>query len=114
MNETLEEDGYNSADTSNRTFISFENTSVDFCIPTTTPNYYHSHFAYLFFDYALNSFMTINEALDAASEDVFNEVDFGSCPLNMGYQYSYWFNGTLHEEDCYLRIYGDGDEIIPS
>ncbi|WNZ28675.1 MAG: DUF2341 domain-containing protein [Candidatus Bathyarchaeota archaeon] len=114
--DDLGSNGYSSPDGTDHVFISFENTSVDFCIPTGFDSYNYSHFAYLFFDYALNSFMTVNEALDAASEDVFNQADFGSTALYNGYNYT-WYDPRIPgyvEDKCYLRIYGDGDHIIPN
>jgi len=123
MNGTeMNNDGYDNPDGSDHCFISFENVSVDFCIPTKSAGDWNfGHFAYLFFDYALNSFMTINEALDAAAEDTCNKENFGATELYNGYTYTWYEEDEENPEEyiehvdtCYMRVYGDGDHTLPS
>jgi len=114
MNGTeMNNDGYANPDGSDHCFISFENVSVDFCIPTGFDSCNFGHFAYLFFDYELNGPFTIREALDAAAEDTCNE-DFGATELYNGYSFWYSDGQGWTEYKSYLRVYGDGAHILPS
>jgi hypothetical protein len=121
MNTTdLSEDGYDSPDGTNRCFISFEKTSVDFCIPTKSAgNWNFGHFAYLFYGYVTDGYLTINDALDAAAFDTCDGEAFGATELYNGYNFT-WYeevsqdNWIEHEDTCYMRVYGDGDHIMPT
>jgi hypothetical protein len=58
--------------------------------------------------------MTIRDSLDAAALDSCGGVSFGDTELYDGYYFSWW-NGTSYETDeCSMRVYGDGNHIMPS
>jgi hypothetical protein len=73
-----------------------------------------AHFAYLFFDYALNGPFTVRDALDLAAEDTHGpEVpSFGDCQLYTGYEIlDPRTNSTVIGK---MRIWGDGEHLLPN
>jgi hypothetical protein len=105
---SLEDDGYASPDGSNHCFIGFDNYSIWFTNKTTYGDFDYGDFVSLFFEYALYNGWTINDALDAATEDTHWQSSFGDCKLYTGY--------LMPDPDnpgqsvmCYMRVWGDGN-----
>jgi hypothetical protein len=104
----LESDGYATPDGSNRCFMSFDIYSIWFTNKTTYSDYDYGDFASLFFKYAMCDGWTINDALDAAAEEIHWQSSFGDCQLYTGYPMPD-LDSPGTSVLCYLRVYGDGN-----
>jgi hypothetical protein len=114
--EDLSSDGYANPDGTDHVFISFDGLSINFKNSTEYDTFEYQHFAYLFFDYALNGPFTVRDALDLAADDTHSESSYGACQLNTGYSMNWWYNATHYEvwENNKMRVWGDGDHILPN
>jgi hypothetical protein len=109
MNTTyLEPDGYMTPDGSKECFIGFDNYSIWFTNTTGYGSFNYGDFASLFFDYAMIDGWTINDALDAATEETHTQASFGDCQLHTGYLMPDVENNG-QPVTCYMRVWGDGD-----
>jgi hypothetical protein len=113
---SLSDNGYiETADTSDQCFIGFENVSMPFENSTHYSNYLYAHFAALFYYYAIEGHFTVKNALDAAAAVSCGEPWFGDTELYKGYNYTWWNSIEQKWETsiCKMRVYGDGDHMIP-
>jgi hypothetical protein len=111
----MSEDGYtNSSDDADRCFISFQHTSMNFYNRTGySGGYQYAHFVYEFYQYLLDGH-TVNDAINSASINTCGS-DFEDCELNTGYVFTTYFEDRppYPDADCRLRIFGDGNMVIP-
>jgi hypothetical protein len=112
VTQHMSDEGYGSPDDGNQVYIGFPygSASLEEPIPfdwdTGTRYYYWVHH---FFYWALYYDMSVNAALNAASQDSWG-YDFGSqyCPLSQGFT-AYWWNGNPETmNDCTMAVYGNG------
>ncbi len=107
---TLSSDGYAIPDYSDHVFISFSWLSIWYKTPATNPTYNYGHWAYLFYYYALQGY-TIHDALDQASRDTHNNLNYDNCQLDNGF--TAW-NPVDHTWDqSRMRVWGDGSHRLP-
>lgn len=107
----LEADGYASPDGSNHCFIGFDVYSIFFINKTGYGGFDYGDFVSLFFQYALIDGWTVNDALDAATEETHWQSSFGDCQLYTGYIMldPYDQGETV---TCYMRVWGDGNQKL--
>ena len=110
-NTTFSENGYANASTDyGRCFISFDGVSINFKSPTGYLTYNYGDFAEIFYQYALQGY-SINDALDLATRYTHEyETFYSQCQL-------YWPDGGYtmpgYNKTCYMRVWGDGDLVLP-
>ncbi|MCW4002587.1 MAG: DUF2341 domain-containing protein [Candidatus Bathyarchaeota archaeon] len=113
-NATLSANGYASPDGSGRCFISFDGISINFKNVTGYGSYDYGDFADRFYYYALNGY-SINDALDAAARYTHGSIyDYDEIQLYYPTK-GYWMDnpqggGVMK---CYMRVWGDGNHVIP-
>jgi hypothetical protein len=109
----LEDYGYaGGADNSDHVFISFSHVSPCYLYRGDISDRYYSQFVYTFFDTALQH-NTVTDSLDAASRFINgNNVPFGSSRLYNNQQV--WDTYNHCWTTTQMRVWGDGNHIIPS
>jgi nucleoside-specific outer membrane channel protein Tsx len=117
-NTTLNEDGYANPDNSGRCFISFANVSINFKNVTGYSSYNYGDFAEKFYYYALNGY-SIKDALDSATRLTHGEDTYYYSQCQLYYPTrGYWMDdprpGETGQFKCYMRVWGDGNHVIPS
>ncbi|MFZ2097979.1 MAG: DUF2341 domain-containing protein, partial [Anaerolineales bacterium] len=113
MGETsasMSDDGYADPDGSGRCFISFDGISINFKNVTRYSSYNYGDFAEKFYYYALQGY-SINDALDRATLDTHNLYYYSQCQLYYPTQ-GYWMDYPTSIYS-YMRVWGDGDLVIP-
>jgi hypothetical protein len=109
--DTLSDDAYGSPDNSDHVFIGFEWLSKWYEDPTLNPTYNYGHFAYQFYNYLLQGY-TVNDALDMAAFFVsYGITPYLHCELKIGYDA--WNPNNEAFEPSAMRVWGDGNHIIP-
>jgi hypothetical protein len=109
MNTThLEPDGYMTPDSTKECLIGFDNYSIWFTNTTGYGNFNYGDFASLFFEYTMIDGWTINDALDAATEETHTQASFGDCQLYTGYLMPDVENNG-QPVTSYMRVWGDGN-----
>lgn len=109
----LSADGYGDPDTTDYCFIGFETFSPPLTNVTGYQDKTMADFVQAFYDKALNTTnrATINEALDYASNQAFNQ-DFVDTPL-YGDGWDAWVpdpvNASWHTS---MKVYGDGNSYL--
>ena len=86
-NTSMSDDGYADADGEGRCFISFDGISMNFKNVTGYSSNNYGDFADRFYYYALDGFHSINDALDAATQDTHDPQthdDYSDCQLYTG------------------------------
>jgi len=125
-NSTMSRDGYalNETNTSGRCFIGFDYLSIWFHAGTGHSNATYGQLADLFFKYLLDGY-TVRDALDTATSitrgvDYLRDWEMADHPGTYFYKppgYEIWDqhanNGTGAWAMSRIRIWGDGDTIIP-
>lgn len=102
--------GYASPDSNDYAYIGFENISKWMCDNSEFGYYNYGDFVRRFYDYALGSHYSINDALDMAMLQVtLGMQDFGDSVLYNGYN-AYAFGQTWKSR---MRVFGDGSMNLP-
>lgn len=110
----MNSNGYDNPDNGDYTFIGFE----DFGIPlseniTGGGGLNYGDWVKKFYDYTLDESYTINDALDAASEDMLGSgKDFGDTDLYNGYEYE--LPPPYGDWSGRMRVYGNGNNYLPN
>jgi Divergent InlB B-repeat domain/PEGA domain len=104
----ISDNGYYYPDTGRQCYVAFPwgSASLEQRIPRTTGEQYF-HWVNTFFWYALNTDMTVNQALDQASGQYWGG-NFGNSPLRTGFQ-AYWSPDWWPQVDSTMAVYGNGN-----
>lgn len=112
----LSPNGYAWPDSTNYCFISFHNQSPFPYTPVDDTNYVYADFAVKFYEGALSNGRTINEALDYATAYVWDGTGkqyFSESDLYAMGRYYVWNEQQESWETGCMRVYGNGDSVIP-
>ena len=107
-------DGYASPDQNHDfCYIGFENNSQWLGYTTDFYPYSYSIWVEWFYYYAIYGHNSIRASLDLASEGLPPYEDFSQTDLYNGYWGTDMQNPPQWTMKCYMRIYGDGDMVLP-
>ncbi len=105
---------WNNADNSGLCFISFEPYSAWFVMGTDYPGKNFGDFAANFYEEIANGF-SVSESLNRAAEFAFGAgKTFATCKLNEGYPMPNPDDLGATNVTSYMRVWGDGDIVMPS
>jgi hypothetical protein len=105
----ISDDGYGDPDMGSQVYIGFPYGSASLSQKIPYPNgaSYYAYWVYYFFYWALYDDVSVNQALDSASYQVYGYY-FGNCPLRDFT--AYWWNANPETmPDCTMAVYGNGN-----
>lgn len=112
--DDLNLNGYDNFDGSPYCFLGFYNTSPPLHYEVGPYNYEYGNFVKYFYYFLTYHHETIHDALDDASDWVFNNATFGESPLWLGFDWYFdapppqggWQNG-------WMKVYGNSNNALP-
>lgn len=108
--DDLNLNGYDNHDGSPYCFLGFYNTSIPLHHDVGPYNYEYSNFVKYFYYFLTYHHETIEEALDDASDWVFNNATFSESPLWDGFE---WYDPTHNKTvNGWMKVYGDSDNTL--
>ncbi len=107
ITQDISNDGYNNPDWASQVYIGFPygSASLSQNLPITSGQPYYNWVA-SFFNYALDSDISVNQALNYAS-DLWYGCAFSSSQLQTGFTADWWNFGT--QSGCTMAVYGNGN-----
>ena len=113
---TLSSNGYTNPDYSDQVFIGFDWLSIDYGYKTTDPTFNHAQWTYMFYHYLLEEGLTVNDALDKATQFTYGISKFENSPLYNNFYM--WHPNVLNYpngawELSRLHVWGDGSVRLP-
>jgi hypothetical protein len=106
----ISDDGYGDPDMGSQVYIGFPYGSASLSQKIPYPNgaSYYAYWVYYFFYWALYDDVSVNQALDSASAQVYGQ-SFGNCPLRTGFTAYWWKANPETMPDCTMAVYGNGN-----
>ena len=109
----ISDDGYDDPDMGSQVYIGFPDGSASLSqpVPYTYGADPYAYWVYYFFYWALYDDISVNQALDEASNEVYG-VSFGDCPLRTGFTAKWWTPpgaDPMEQDDCTMAVYGNGN-----